>query len=59
MQSINYKAKIPVEVEPKRLQKRIGSTTFHVVIHFDQTKEKKSLEDKFLRLIKREVGDIA
>jgi len=38
--------------------KRIGSTTFVVAVHFSET-NKERVEDKILRLIEREVGDVA
>jgi hypothetical protein len=44
--------------EPVNMQKRIGSTTFKVSVHFSK-KSQDTLEDKLLRLIKREVSDIA
>ena len=44
--------------EPVRITKRVGSTTFKVAVHFSRT-SKETLEDKLLRLIKREVGNIA
>jgi hypothetical protein len=43
-----------VEREPVMLEKRIGSTTFTVAIHFSDN-GKETLEDKILRLIEREV----
>jgi hypothetical protein len=44
--------------EPVNMQKRIGSTTFKVSIHFSKNSQE-TLEDKLLRLIKREVSNIA
>ena len=44
--------------EPVKLLKRIGSTTFEVVVHFSERSSEK-LEDKILRLIEREVSEIA
>jgi len=44
--------------EPVKLRKRIGSTTFIVNVHFSND-SKESVEDKVLRLIKREVRDSA
>jgi len=44
--------------EPVKLRKRIGSTTFIVSVHFSNA-SKESVEDKVLRLIKREVRDSA
>ena len=40
--------------EPVKLQKRIGSTTYVVSVHFSD-KSKETLEDKILRLIESEV----
>ena len=45
------------KTEPAILTKRIGSTTYKVVIHFDERGER--VEDKILRLIEREVDNIA
>ncbi|MCL2199928.1 MAG: transposon-encoded TnpW family protein [Defluviitaleaceae bacterium] len=44
--------------EPINMQKRIGSTTFKVSVHFSTTSQE-TVEDKVLRLIKREVSNIA
>ena len=44
--------------EPFKLLKRIGSTTFEVTVHFSERSEE-TVEDKILRLIEREVNDIA
>ena len=44
--------------EPLKLLKRIGSTVYTVSIHFCEGDSEK-LEDKVLRLIEREVSDIA
>lgn len=44
-----------VTVEPIILQKRIGSTTFVVNVHFSQS-SKESMTDKLMRLIEREVA---
>lgn len=44
--------------EPVMLRKRIGSTTYQVSIHFSE-RGKETMEDKLLRLMKREVNDIA
>ncbi|MCL2839977.1 MAG: transposon-encoded TnpW family protein [Defluviitaleaceae bacterium] len=40
------------------MQKRIGSTTFKVNVHFSTTSQE-TVEDKLLRLIKREVSHSA
>jgi hypothetical protein len=39
--------------KPRKLRKRIGSTTYEVSIHFSETSTE-TLEDKILRLIERE-----
>ena len=44
-------------VEPLKLTKRIGSTTFTVSVHFNQS-GKESVEDKLLRLMERDVEDM-
>lgn len=44
--------------EPVKFVKRIGSTTYVVAVHFSQT-SKETAEDKLLRLMEREVKDIA
>ena len=44
--------------EPVKLLKRIGSTVYHVTVHFSET-SKETLEDKVLRLIEREVNKSA
>ena len=44
--------------EPLKLTKRIGSTTYTINVHFSVGSQDK-LEDKILRLIKREVSQIA
>ena len=44
--------------EPVKLRKRIGSTTFIVNVHFSNDNTE-SVEDKVLRLIKREAGRLA
>lgn len=44
--------------EPINMQKRIGSTTFKVNVHFSTTSQE-TVEDKLLRLIKREVSHSA
>lgn len=58
MQTTNVVAKTAVtdEREPLTLQKRCGSTTYVVSIHFCE-EAKETLEDKILRLIEREVQD--
>lgn len=42
--------------KPRKLRKRIGSTTYEVSIHFSETSTE-TLEDKILRLIEREAGN--
>jgi len=44
--------------EPLKLTKRIGSTTYTINVYNGVGSQEK-LEDKFLRLIKREVSEIA
>jgi len=44
--------------QPMTMLKRIGSTTYEVVVHFSNTSTEK-LEDKILRMIEREVGKSA
>jgi hypothetical protein len=44
--------------EPLKLTRRIGSTTYTINVHFS-VGSRETLEDKILRLIKREVGDVA
>ena len=46
------------EREPLTMQKRVGSTTFVVSVRFGATCAE-TLEDKVLRLIKREVSESA
>ena len=40
--------------EPPKFSKRIGSTVYNVSVYFSQTSQE-SIEDKLLRLIKKEV----
>ena len=42
------------EPEPAVFQKRIGSTTYNVKVHFSQT-SKETIGDKILRLIENDV----
>jgi hypothetical protein len=44
--------------EPLKLTKRIGSTTYTINVHMGVGSQEK-LEDKVLRLIKREVDAVA
>jgi len=46
------------EGEPVKLLKRIGSTTVEITVHFSNT-SKETMEDKFLRMMEREVRDSA
>ena len=46
------------EKEPLMLEKRIGSTTYVVAVHFNQS-EKETMSDKVLRLIESEVRHCA
>jgi len=41
--------------EPVKLLRRIGSTTYVVTVHYSNT-ENETLEDKLLRMMKREVN---
>jgi hypothetical protein len=43
----------PKPTEPYNLQKRIGSTTYEVSIHFSKT-SKETIGDKIIRLMKME-----
>ena len=47
-----------IHTAPATVLKRIGSTTYVVSVHFSKTSHE-TMEDKILRLIKREVGNIA
>jgi len=51
-------ARTLTEAEPVKLLKRIGSTSYTASIHFSD-KAVEPLEDKILRLIKREVRNNA
>ena len=44
--------------EPLNLTKRIGSTTYVVSVHFSRT-SKETVEDKLIRLMEREVTEVA
>jgi hypothetical protein len=58
MQTTNVVAKTArnAEREPLTLQKRCGSTTYVVSVHFCEDAEE-TLEQKLLRLMEREVAD--
>ena len=59
MQKEDNKAVVKSEnAQPPYLLKRIGSTVYHVTIHFSETSNE-TLEDKILRLIEREVNKSA
>jgi len=58
MQNANGVAAKREGAEPVTLLKRIGSTTYQVSIRFSET-SKETMEDKLLRLIEREVSNIA
>jgi len=58
MTVIQNAATVPTKAEPVRILKRIGSTTFVVSVRFSTT-SKETIEDKLLRLMEREVRDIA
>jgi hypothetical protein len=42
--------------KPRKLRKRIGSTTYEVSIHFSETSTE-TIEDKILRMIERETDN--
>ncbi len=44
-----------IQVEPVKMQKRIGSTTYTVSVHFSQN-SKETMNDKILRLIKNDTS---
>jgi len=46
------------KTEPAILTRKIGSTTYKIVVHFSEGSSE-TIDDKVLRLIKREVSDIA
>jgi len=48
----------PQKSEPVKLLRRIGSTTVEITVHFSN-KDNETLEDKFLRLMEREVRNNA
>ena len=52
------KAQRETQATPQTYRKRIGSTVYVVSVHFSNTSQE-TAEDKLLRLIKREVDDIA
>ena len=56
--AVTSAARTPIEAEPVKLQKRIGSTTFVVSVRFSATSTE-TLGDKILRLIEREVRNNA
>jgi hypothetical protein len=43
--------------KPPLFQKRIGSTTYRVIVHFNEA-AKETAEDKLLRLMESEVREI-
>ncbi len=57
-QAVETVATTPIEAEPRKLLKRIGSTTYTVTIRFSETATE-TPEQKMLRLIEREVNQIA
>jgi hypothetical protein len=57
-QAVQTVATTPAEAEPRKLLKRIGSTTYTVTIRFSETATE-TPEEKILRLIEREVGKSA
>ena len=58
MQKKDNNAALKKENAQPYLLKRIGSTVYHVTVHFSET-SKETMEDKILRLIEREVRDSA
>jgi hypothetical protein len=44
--------------KPPTFQKRIGSTTYRIIVHYSQT-ARETAEDKLLRLMESEVREIA
>ena len=52
--AVTSAAATPIEAEPIKLQKRIGSTLFEVSVRFSATSTE-TMQDKLLRLIEREV----
>jgi len=48
----------PTSAEPTEFNKKIGSTTYVVAVHFSRTSTE-TLEDKLLRLIESEVRESA
>ncbi len=57
-QAVQTVATTPERAEPRKLLKRIGSTTYKVTIRFSETATE-TPEQKLLRLIEREVNRIA
>ncbi|MDR3185518.1 MAG: transposon-encoded TnpW family protein [Christensenellaceae bacterium] len=57
-QAVQTVATTPTGAEPRKLLKRIGSTTYTVTIRFSETATE-TPEEKILRLIEREVGKSA
>jgi hypothetical protein len=59
MQTDLIKTAAPQEsANPPLFQKRIGSTTYRITVHFSQT-SRETAEDKLIRLMEREVREIA
>ena len=52
------KTRSDAHAEPVMFYKRIGSTTYVVAVHFNQT-GRETIEDKILRLIESEAKTIA
>ena len=49
----NKKMALKAPLEPSRFKKRIGSTTYHVAVHFDPD-AKETANDKIVRLVRQE-----
>jgi len=58
MQLDEKNAPMKAAAEPSKFEKRIGSTTYRVSVHFSQTSTE-TIEDKILRLLKSEVRESA
>lgn len=56
--AVNSAVPKPKQAEPVTLQRRIGSTTYQVAVHFN-VNSKETMEDKVLRLLQSEVTKVA
>lgn len=54
---VNRAATPHEDSEPSSFKTKIGSTTYHVTVHFSRT-SKETMHDKILRLIEREAQDL-